>query len=63
MSDQTFALMMTLIGFAGGLSLGYAFGTADTVCKSELEQNGYFVVRHEETHGEFHTNWVEVIRK
>ena len=29
----------------------------------ELEANGYKLVRHEVRHGDFHTNWVEVVRK
>ena len=62
MDDLAFTLVMTAVT-AAGMAFGYILGAADTVCKSELERNGYFVVHHEETHGEFRTNWVEVIRK
>lgn len=55
--------MIILVGVVLGLSLGFVLGAYDTVCKSDLERNGYFVVHHEEVHGEFRTNWVEVIRK
>ena len=28
----------------------------------ELRQSGYEVIRHSETHGDFSTNWVEIVR-
>lgn len=62
MNDLMF-VMLGLAWIVTGLTVGYILGASDTVSKSELRRNGYFVVRHEETHGEFHTNWVEVIHK
>lgn len=32
------------------------------VNRRTLERNGYRIVEYSETHGEFHTNWVEVVR-
>lgn len=29
----------------------------------EMEKNGYRIVKHEIRHGNYHTNWVEVVRK
>lgn len=62
MDKPTYTLVL-LVGLVFGFTAGFILGEYDTVRKSDLERNGYFVVRHEETHGEFRTNWVEVIRK
>lgn len=32
------------------------------VNRNTLERNGYCVIKHHETHGAFHTNWVEIVR-
>ena len=29
----------------------------------ELGDSGYGIIRHSETHGEFHTNWLEVVHR
>ena len=34
----------------------------DSLSLGELRQNGYEVIRHSETHGDFSTNWVEIVR-
>ena len=39
---------------------GYYTGICDI---RELEDAGYEIVKHEVRHGEFKTNWVEVVKK
>ena len=34
----------------------------DSLSLDELRQSGYEVIRHSETHGDFSTNWVEIVR-
>ena len=34
----------------------------DSLSLDELSQSGYAVIRHSETHGDFSTNWVEIVR-
>ena len=34
----------------------------DLLSLDELRQSGYEVIRHSETHGDFTTNWVEIVR-
>ena len=34
----------------------------DSLSLDELRQSGYEVIRHSETHGDFTTNWVEIVR-
>lgn len=54
--------MITLVALIGGIA-GYQICELGGVDIDELRLNGYEVVRHSETHGSFHTNWVEVVRK
>ena len=65
MDDATITLMglTALLGLVFGTIFGLILGMSGTVNESELTQNGYSIVRHMESHGEFHTNWIEVIRK
>ena len=55
--------LMALLCFILGLFVGFAASEAETVTMSDLRRNGYEVVRHEERHGGFRTNWVEVVRR
>ena len=41
---------------------GYQICKVESVGIDELRDSGYEVVRHSETHGSFHTNWLEVVR-
>ena len=34
----------------------------DSLSIDELRKSGYAVIRHSETHGDFGTNWVEIVR-
>ena len=34
----------------------------DSLSLDELRQSGYEAIRHSETHGDFITNWVEIVR-
>ena len=34
----------------------------DSLSLDELRQSGYEVIRHSETHSDFSTNWVEIVR-
>ena len=34
----------------------------DSLSLDELRHSGYEVIRHSETHGDFSTNWVEIVR-
>ena len=49
-------VIVTIIAFIGGCIAG---GES----MSELKRNGYEVVKHEVRHGNFRTNWVEVVKK
>ena len=34
----------------------------DSLSLDELRQSGYAAIRHSETHGDFSTNWIEIVR-
>ena len=34
----------------------------DSLSIDDLRKSGYEVIRHSETHGDFSTNWVEIVR-
>ena len=34
----------------------------DSLSIDDLRKSGYAVIRHSETHGDFSTNWVEIVR-
>ena len=40
----------------------YQICKVDSVGIDELRDSGYEVVRHSETHGDFSTTWVEIVR-
>lgn len=49
-------VVVGIISFIGGC-------TAGGESMAELKRNGYEVVKHEVRHGNFSTNWVEVVKK
>lgn len=62
MSDVVSGIMLSLVATLSCIA-GYQMCKSGSVDIDELRFNGYEVVRHSETRGDFHTNWVEVVRK
>lgn len=60
------AFLGTMVGL--GAAICTACCTAGYHCHTnhinlkELRESGYDIVRHSETHGEFQTNWLEVVQ-